>query len=69
MTLSAPALGGLFGVGFVLVIGFAVQRSNAREQQRRLDIIAQKIERRQAAIRAAAPEVADDTAEAGGDGP
>lgn len=50
MTLSAPALGGLFGVGFVLLVGFAVQRGNAREQQRRLDLIRQKIERRQAQL-------------------
>lgn len=53
MALSAPALGGLFGVGIVLLIGFVAQRSNARAQQRRLEVIAKKIERRQAAIRSA----------------
>ncbi len=54
MSLSAPALGGLFGVGFVLLLGFVVQRSNSRQQQRRLDLIRQRIERRQAALNGSA---------------
>lgn len=54
MSLSAPALGGLFGVGLVLLLGFVVQRSNSRQQQRRLDLIRQRIERRQAALNGSA---------------
>ena len=48
--ISAPALGGLFGVGFVLAVGLVVQRSKAREHERRLAIIRKKIERRRAQL-------------------
>lgn len=54
--LSDPALGALFGVGFVLVVGVAANRSTAGVQRRRLELIRQKIERRQAQIAATAQE-------------
>lgn len=69
MSLSPPLFGGLLGLGVVLLLALLASRSKQRAHQQRLDLIRQKIERRQAKLADEArrdapanpPDKADDT--------